>query len=498
MSTQEILNDYIKSSYANCINIDEAYQIGGASLTHLGIIKEFEGTPVFHILLRTIKLVALGVLSTEENPSEASADLLFTTYLYVNSLLEVDDDTFSGTLKGCISTAKNILNGFYSIGLGEDPSYPVPPAFWNLAAYDRLNGTNCYEKFSRMILDFAVLCARCDGVISKSRNNYIAGLELSIESVRRVLNSDLDQVDFLSKSSNEISGVEAGSDLPKARQDQSENSNDGNHYGDDSLMQLNSLIGLSDVKNELKAIINGVKVSRMRAERGLPETAKVGHFVFHGNPGTGKTTVARLLAGSLHAIGALSRGHLVEVDRSGLVAGYVGQTAARTKEVVESALGGVLFIDEAYSLSRGGNDFGQEAIETVLKLIEDNRGNLVVVVAGYSGNMSEFIDSNPGLKSRFTRFVKFSDYEPNDLLRILEKMCGDAKMRLSESAKLCAIQIFERVYSGRDESFGNARLVRNLFHDAVERQANRLISMEKITEEDLQALEAEDFPELTD
>ena len=250
--------------------------------------------------------------------------------------------------------------------------------------------------------------------------------------------------------------------------------------------------GREAVKQEVRTLVNLVKVHQMRKENGLPETEMSLHMVFSGNPGTGKTTVARLMARIYHSLGILSKGQLVETDRSGLVAGYVGQTAIKTRKVLEKALGGVLFIDEAYALNGGGdNDFGREAIDTILKYMEDHRDDLVVIAAGYDGLMDTFIHSNPGLESRFNRFLHFEDYTPDQMLDIFRMQCGKGSYELEEAAAQQVRELIAR--ENRDPvSFGNARGVRNLFERVLVCQANRLAAQESVTREDLMRLTAED------
>ncbi len=260
---------------------------------------------------------------------------------------------------------------------------------------------------------------------------------------------------------------------------------------EDLQAELDGYIGLEAVKKEVKNLINMVRVYQMRRENGLPTTDLSLHMVFSGNPGTGKTTVARLMARIYHALGILSKGQLVEVDRSGLVAGYVGQTALKTQKVIEKAMGGVLFIDEAYALNgRSENDFGQEAIDTILKAMEDHRDDLVVIVAGYTDLMDRFIHSNPGLESRFNRFLLFDDYTTDEMVEIFRMQCKKGCYQLTEEAQpLIRDYIAEE---SADDSFGNARGVRNLFEHVLVAQNNRLAAMEKITREDLMTITAAD------
>ena len=258
----------------------------------------------------------------------------------------------------------------------------------------------------------------------------------------------------------------------------------------DLLAELDSYIGLQTVKEEVHNLINMASVYQLRRQHGLPTTDMSLHLVFTGNPGTGKTMMARMMARIYRSLGILSKGQLVEVDRSGLVAGYVGQTALKTQKVIEKAMGGVLFIDEAYALNgKSENDFGQEAIDTILKAMEDHRDDLVVIVAGYTELMDKFIHSNPGLESRFNRFLLFEDYTPEEMFEIFKMRCGKGYVLAPEAEPLVRDYIAEE---SADPSFGNARGVRNLFEHILVAQNNRLAKLETVTREDLMTITPDD------
>ena len=258
------------------------------------------------------------------------------------------------------------------------------------------------------------------------------------------------------------------------------------------LAELDALVGLEAVKREVRRLTSLLQVQQLRTERGLPVIEISHHLVFTGNPGTGKTTVARLLSRIYRSLAVLSSGHLVETDRSGLVAGYVGQTATKTKAVLEQALGGTLLIDEAYALARGGEqDFGREAIDTIVKFMEDHRDDLAVVAAGYPDEMIMFISTNPGLQSRFGRTVHFADYTTDELVQIFVRLGERHEYHAGDDA----IEALRLVIAAqpRDQGFGNARFVRNIFEAAVTKQAMRVAPLSDPSTEQLTTLTVADI-----
>ena len=263
----------------------------------------------------------------------------------------------------------------------------------------------------------------------------------------------------------------------------------------DPMEELDSLVGLTTIKKDVHELMAFVKIQKMRSDAGLKSVPVSLHLVFTGNPGTGKTTVARIIGRLYKQIGVLSKGQLIEVDRSGLVAGYVGQTALKTQEQISKAMGGVLFIDEAYALSQKDDAFGQEAVDTVLKAMEDHRDDLVVIVAGYTKPMEKFIDSNPGLKSRFNKYIEFPDYTVDELEKIFYQNCSryDYKVDPEIRHHIRAMIVSKKMQ--QQENFANAREVRNMFEDIITNQARRVAAMENPTSEDMMTITLDDLTE---
>ena len=379
----------------------------------------------------------------------------------------------------------------------------LPPVFfWNLAESDARRGSETSRTFIRMLTNILLYLAAVDDDVTYAEAEYITECTDKLTAICdtsgvRKSKEALNPLDFV--TSGEPSFTEkhppqtqtsGGKSETNAKTEEPEKKPDL----DELMAELEGLIGLENIKKDIKSLMNLIKVRKLREQNELPVPPMSMHMVFMGNPGTGKTTVARLVGGLYAAIGALEKGQLVEVDRSGLVAGYVGQTALKTQEVIKSALGGVLFIDEAYSLSSGGeNDFGREAIETLLKAMEDHRDNLVVIVAGYTGPMEKFIHSNPGLESRFNKYFFFPDYNGEQLMEMFRIRCKKNGYSMTPETEKAAVDLFTQLYEERNENFGNGRDVRNVFEDMVVRQANRVAALENPSKEDLMAVLPEDL-----
>ncbi len=389
----------------------------------------------------------------------------------------------------------------------EYPGFALPKLFRRLVQADLEHGRSQSRRFVDTFTLMLLLFAAVDGKVSEAEAGFVNACADSLSAYCDHAGvgggkSGLDVSEFVARRTDGEPVKtgrpedEAVSPAPaNAAAEKGETPVEEEPSLEELLAELDGLCGLDKVKEDVKGLINLVKVRKLRQEAGLPVPPMSLHLVFMGNPGTGKTTVARLLAKIYHAVGVLSKGQLVEVDRSGLVAGFVGQTALKTQEAVDKALGGVLFIDEAYALANqdNANDFGREAIEVLLKGMEDHRDNLIVIVAGYTDLMGDFIHANPGLESRFNKYFYFEDYDGGQLAEIFRSVCKKNGYTLDGETDKAAAEAFQVMYDRRDENFGNARDVRNVFEAAVARQANRVAAMEAPKMKDLMALTVADL-----
>lgn len=358
-----------------------------------------------------------------------------------------------------------------------------------------------------IIMRLANLVAKADGTVSRNEANNLRALQQELETnlIRIPIDESghheearragLKAVEQSRAETSTLRAEVARTGRTEVNKAQAEKRPDPAKLLAEAKAQLDDLIGLRVVKREIETLTNFIKVQQHRTQAGLPVTRLSLHMVFVGNPGTGKTTVARIVGQTFRGLGVLEKGHLVETDRSGLVAEYVGQTAPKTNRIIDQALDGVLFIDEAYSLvGEGGDDaFGREAVQTLLKRMEDARDRLVVVMAGYPEPMERLLKINPGLSSRFHNRLRFEDYGIVELCEIFRGMCAQNHYELTPAVRTKLLLGFQWLYEQRDEHFGNGRLVRNIFENAIRRLANRIADISPITRELLTQLAPEDI-----
>jgi len=339
------------------------------------------------------------------------------------------------------------------------------------------------RKIANAILDYIHILISIDRKIENTERSFFAAIR---DGVYKQMGWQSKRVDFLESDDKFDSQANEQTGTKKASK---------NETIDEIISDVEKLIGLDNIKDEIKSVVNSLQVQRLRVSAGLPNAEISNHMVFYGNPGTGKTTIARKLGEVYRYLGVLSKGHFVETDRSGLVGGYLGQTAIKTAEVLESALGGILFIDEAYSLSsKDGNDqYGQEAIDTLLKYMEDHRDDLIVIVAGYEKPMGLFIQSNSGLKSRFNKYFYFNDYSEDELFKIFVLTAEQGNYFLDSDAEQHLRQIIGEIIKRKAENFGNGRTIRNLFEKSIQNQANRIMRQSMSGKSELMRLTSDDI-----
>lgn len=425
-----------------------------AALFHADIMKVYRNFGFSTDNLMNREGFAIVLLSTTVLGNDSSLNIQYNNINHLESLSKQVPDLFSNL---SLTFNKNQDDNFFYIG----------------QILNRSKHKTLYTRYFTLLYRLFSVIAKVDNVITEKEADWLNNLmELSHQSTKE----EVIKVSEITTYNPIVPKENTNKKVPNP------------------IEELNCLIGLSNVKNEISSLSNLVKVQQIRKERGMLVSNLSYHCVFTGNPGTGKTTVARIVAEIYKELGVLKKGHLVETDRSGLVGEYVGQTAPKTNAVVDSALDGVLFIDEAYSLVQGGQgDYGKEAISTLLKRMEDDRDRLVVILAGYSKEMDDFINSNSGLQSRFNRYIEFPDYSCEELIQIFDFIIKKNEFVLTDEASDLVKEVIAKAVANKNNNFGNARYIRNLFEKVITQQANRIATAENITNEILSKIEAVDI-----
>jgi ATPase family associated with various cellular activities (AAA)/AAA lid domain len=466
----------------------EFYDASQATAEVYKSIEDYESDPVYDV---AIHLLSIALCYTEEcgvSLTTGLCEFVFDCVHALGAADEVAEEDIS------VYTKSNYCYGIYT-SIRESHG----PEFWSLnqvgrsialalhvcQRYDDATDSSTREGLIAAYTRFAFLLINEDFNITGSEGTFYARFKgvlasQNIEEAFAVLDEDTTPISVRLDSPDPEKRATMSSD-PKSL--------------DDLIEEINELIGLENIKQEIAGLVNLLRVQQMRDQAGVSSLETSNHMVFYGNPGTGKTTVARKVGQIFKQLGILSKGHLIETDRVGLVAGYLGQTAIKTREVLDNANGGILFIDEAYTLCQDNSQdqYGQEATDTILKYMEDNRGDVVVIVAGYKNEMVRFINSNPGLKSRFNKYFSFPDYSAEELYEIFKDMATKAQYALDAGCQEKLKKLLFGLHSNKGENFGNGRTVRNLFERCVANQANRIIALPNPSPHELMRLTAGDI-----